>query len=305
MSEYADSYEKFKDITGYNIQGFFDDFVNFVNTQYPYIINYYSSGVIEESSFYELDRLQREVEKIEPLFILHRNTLDDIGMWYLLDTFSEIDTKLSTIRMSAKWTRSIYNAVRASAIKMEKILSPGQTFEKISEDLGALNPQDDWLSITVPQYIQEEDYSVQDGSKIFSVNLQNIRLNYIDNIVDTLNGKNILGKDISVDFKFDNDDLMTVNYEDSVFQALELITQSMQGCIPEFPEYGIPNEYIGTTINAFQYPVIFKAIMNMFQRDSRWKTVELLEVIRDKEAVFLKIKATVVSENEYIVNVPV
>lgn len=305
MSEYTNSYEKFKDITGYNIQGFFDDFVNFVNTKYPYIINYYNSGVIDEDSFYELDRLQREIEKIEPLFILHRNTLDDIGMWYLLETFSEIDTKLSTIRMSAKWTRSIYNAVRSSAIKMEKILSPGQTFEKIAEDLGAINPQDDWVNITTPQYIQEEDYSVQEGSKIFSVNLQNIRLNYIDNIVDTLNGKNILGKDISVDFKFAEDDLITVNYEESVFQALELITQSLQGCIPEFPEYGIPNDYIGTTVNAFQYPVIFKAIMNMFQRDSRWKSVELLEVVRDKEAIFLKIKATVVSENEYIVNVPV
>lgn len=305
MSEYTNSYNKFKDITGYDIQRFFDDFVNFVNTQYPYIINYYSSGVIDEGSFYELDRLQKEVEKIEPLFILHKNTLDDIGMWFLLETFSEIDTKLSTIRMSAKWTRSIYNAVRSSAIKMEKVLSPGQTFEGISQELGAINPQDDWLNITTPQYINEEDYSVENGSRIFSVNLQNIRLNYIDNIVDTLNGKNILGKDIGVDFKFENDDLQTVNYEESVFQALELITKSIQGCIPEFPEYGIPNDYIGTTINAFQYPVIFKALMNMFQRDSRWKTVELLEVVQEREAVFLKIKATVVSENEYIVNVPV
>lgn len=305
MSEYTNSYEKFKTVTGYNIQLFFSDFANFVNTKYPSIINYYSSGVIDEEAFYELDRLQREVEKIEPLFTLHKNTLNDIGAWYLLDTFTEVDTKLSTIRMSAKWTRSIYNAVRQAAIKMERVLSPGQTFEEVATDLGAINPQNDWINITVPQYINEEAYTVENGSRIFSINLQNIGLNYIDNIVDTLSGKNILGKDIKVDFNFLDDDLETVNYEESVFQALELITQSIQGCIPEYPEYGIPNDFIGTTVNAFQYPVIFKAIMNMFQRDSRWKTVELLEVVRDQDAVFLKLKATVVTENEYIVNVPV
>lgn len=305
MSEYTKAYEQFKLVTGYDIEKFFSDFVDFVNTYYPYIINYYNSGVINKESFYELERLQRETEKIEPLFSLHRNNLDNVGMWYLLDTFTEINTKLLTTKMSAKWTRSIYNAVRASAIKMEKVLSPGQTFEEIAKELDADNPQNDWVNITLPQYIEEEQYTVEDGSRIFSVNLQNIKLNYIDNIVDTLSGKNILGKDISVDFTFENDDLKTVNYEESVFQALDLITKSLQGSIPEFPEYGIPNDFIGTTVNAFQYPVIFKAIMNMFQRDSRWKTVELLEVKREQDAVFLKIKATVVSESSYIVNVPV
>lgn len=305
MSEYTNSYEKFKKVTGYDIQKFFSDFVNFVNTDYPSIIDYYSSGVINDAAFYEMERLLREVEKIEPLFVLHRNTLDDVGCWYLLDTFSEVYTKLLTTRMSAKWTRSIYNAVRASAIKMENVLSPGQTFEEVAESINATDPQNDWLNIVVPQYIREEDYTVEDGSRIFSINLQNVRLNYIDNIVDTLNGKNILGKDLSVDFTFENDDLKTVNYEDSIFQALELITQSVQGCIPEFPEYGIPSSFIGTTINAFQYPVVFKALMNMFQRDSRWKTVELLEVERKEDAIFLKLKATVVSEQSFITSVPV
>jgi hypothetical protein len=305
MSEYTNSYIKFKEVTGYDIQQFFSDFVNFVNTDYPYIIDYYGSGNINQAAFYELERLLRETENIEPLFSLHKNNLDDIGMWYLLDAFSDISTKLATTRMASKWTRSIYNAVRASAIKMEKVLSPGQTFEEIAEDLEAADPQNDWLNIVTPQYIREEDYTVENGSRIFSVNLQNIRLNYVDNVVDTLSGKNILGKDLSTDFIFEGDDLKTVQYEDSIFQALDLITKSVQGCIPEFPEYGIPSDFIGTTINAFQYPVVFKAIMNMFQRDSRWKTVELLEVERKEDAIFLKLKATAVTENSYITNVPI
>jgi hypothetical protein len=305
MSEYTTTYEKFKVITGYDIQSFFSQFTVFVSTYYPYIIDYYNSGSINRDAFYALDNLLVETEKIEPLFILHRNTLDDIGMWFLLDTFSEIKTKLLTVKMSAKWTRSTYNAVRSNTIKMQKVLSPGQTFEEVSKDLSAAKPQDDWVNITVPQYINEEDYSTEDGSQVFSINLRNIGLNYVNNIVDTLSGKNILGKDISADFSFENDDLKTVMYDDAIYQALDLILKSMQGSIPEFPEYGIPNEFIGTTVNAFKYPTVFKAIMNMFQRDSRWKTVELLEMVRDKDAIFLKIKASVVTENDYIVNVPI
>lgn len=305
MSEYTNTYEKFKVITGYDIQSFFSRFADFVSSYYPYIIDYYNSGEINREAFYELDSLFVEVEKIEPLFVLHRNTLDDIGMWFLLDTFSEIKTKLLTVRMSAKWTRSTYNSVRSNTIKVKKVLGPGQSFEEISNQLSALEPQNDWVNITIPQYINEEDYSVEDGSNIFSINLRNVGLNYIDNVVDTLSGQNILGKDISADFSFENDDLKTVLYEDALRQALDLILKSMQGAIPEFPEYGLPNEFIGTTVNAFQYPVVFKAIMNMFQRDSRWKTVELLEMVRSKEAVFLKLKATAVSESDYIVNVPI
>lgn len=304
-TDYINTYEKFKEITGYDIQVFFTRFTAFVSSYYPYIIDYYNSGEINRDAFYELDSLFKESDKIEPLFVLHRNTLDNIGMWFLLDTFSEIKTKLLTIRMSAKWMRSTYNAVRSNTIKVEKVLAPGQTFEEISNSLNASKPQDDWVNITIPQYITEEDYTQEDGSKIFSINLRNIGLNYIENIIDTLSGKNILGKDISTDFVFENDDLKTVMYDDAIYQALDMILKSMQGCIPEFPDYGIPNDYIGTNVNAFQYPVIFKAIMNMFQRDSRWKSVELLELERQKEAIFLKIKATAVTESNYIVNVPI
>lgn len=50
--------------------------------------------------------LTKESETIEPLFILHENTLDDISMWDILDNFTETQTKLSTIKSSARWLRS-------------------------------------------------------------------------------------------------------------------------------------------------------------------------------------------------------
>ena len=305
MNDYEKTYQSFQTITGYDIKAFFQSFLSFVTTYYPYIVNYYNTGVINREAFFELENLSREIEKIEPLFVLHKNTLSDIGMWFLLDTFTEIQTKVNTIRMSAKWMRSVYTSVRSNTIKVQKILNTGQNFEDVAMDLESLNPQDDWLNIVTPEYIREEDYSVDRGPSIFSVNLQNIGLNYVDNVVAPLSGKSVLGIDIDTSFSFEEDDIKTVVYDDSMTQALKIIMEALKGCIPEFPDYGLPNEYIGTTVNAFQYATVFKAIMNMFQRDSRWKTVELLDIVREEDSIFLKIKATAVSESDYLVTVPI
>lgn len=298
-------YEKFKNVTGYDIEAFFQSFVIFVTEQYPYIIDYYNGGKVEKEAFYQLDRISKEIGKIEPLFTLHSNTLNDIDSWELLDVFTEIETKIWTIRNSAKWLRSVFNYVRSNTIKVDRVLKTDENFEDVSEELGAENPQDDWLNITTPQYIEEEDYTPEDGSGIFSVNLQNIGLNYVDNIIDVLSGESILGIDIDKDFLFENDDLKIVAYDKAIEQALKLIQESLKGTYPEFENYGISDSFIGTTVNAIQYPSIFKDLMNMFQRDSRWKSVELLDVRRESDSIFLQIKVTAITENDYIINVPI
>lgn len=302
--DYQKIYENFKNITGYDIKSYFERFVSFVNTQYPSVVEYYNSGNLNEAAFRELEILLRESNKIEPFFSLYKDTLDNISNWMLLDAFTEVSHKLLTIRNSARWMRSSYTSTRNDNIQLDRVLRSDETFEDISRELGQENPQNDWLSIVTPQYIEEEDYTSSD-SRIFKVMLRNQGINHIDSVVDTMSGLNILGKDIDISFSFENDDLKTVSFDKAMEQSLSLILQSMQGAIPEFVEYGLPNEFIGTNVSAFQYSAIFKSIMNMFQRDSRWKSVELMDVSREEDSIFLKIKATSVSNNDYIVKTPI
>lgn len=297
-------FEKFLSATGYDIQSFFQRFVDFCNSDYSYIIDYYNGGSMNGEAFKRLLNLSNEADIIEPLFTLYENVLDDISMWDILDDFTEIQTKLLTIKNSAKWFRSA-NVDRTNTIQLKKTLRTNENFEDVSRQLEDLNPQDDWMKITIPQYIEEENYNVQDGSSIFNINLKNVGLNYVNNVVDTLVDDNILGRDIATSFIFENDDLVIVEKENAMRQALKIIMEALKGCIPEFVDYGIPNEFIGTTYNAIQYPIIFKSLMNMFQRDSRWASVELLDVYIDQDAVFLKIKAKTVTKTDYLVNIPI
>lgn len=300
-----EKYTKFKTVTGYDIESFFSDFVTFVNQYYPSIVEYYNGGEIDQESFYRLDRLTKDMDKIDALFVLHSDTLDDIDSWELLDIFTEIQTKIWTIRNSAKWLRSVFNGVRSNTIQMNQILSTNESFEDVVEkDMYSINPQDDWLNIVVPQYITEEDYTTT-TSPIFAINLQQNSLGYIDTVVDTLDGKSILGIDIDKNFQFEDNDLKVVIYDDAIRQALELIQGSLKGFYPEFPDYGISNEIIGTTINAIQYPSIFKNLINMFQKDGRWKSVELIDLYTEQDSVFIKIRATTVTKNDYIISIPI
>lgn len=300
-----DAFEKFYNITGYDIKSYFQKFVDFCANDYPLIVDYYSNGgEMNKDSFLRLVELVRESETIEPLFILHENTLDDISMWDILDNFTETQTKLSTIKSSARWLRSS-SLDRNNTLQMEKTLRTGERFEDVARQLNSTNPEDDWMNITIPQYIEETDYSFSDGGNKFYINLKNAGNNYLDTVVDVLVGDNILGRDIDVNFVFENDDLKIVVGDDAIRQALDTILSSQKGAIPEFKDYGIANEFIGTTVNAIQYPSIFKDVMNMFQRDSRWDSVELIDVKREEDAVFLSLQCKTVTKKDYLINVPI
>ena len=298
-----DKFEKFNQITGYDIKSFFKSFVDFSNTYYPSIVSFYQGGIVNADAFKTLDNLIASANVIEPLFSLHSDTLDDISMWDILDDFTEIQTKLETIKNSDRWLRSS-SIGRDNTIQISRKLRSGEDFETVSLEK---DPENDWRNIVTPQYIEEEDYDDIDGMRnTFYINMRNTGSNEVSTVIDTLIGDKILGKDISVKFSFDEtSDLITVNGHDAMIQALNIIASSLTGSIPEFPDYGISNEFIGTTVNAIQYPSIFKSVMNMFQRDSRWESVELLDLRIKEDNVFLTVKAKAITNQEYLTNITV
>lgn len=301
-----DKFEKFNQITGYDIKSFFKSFVDFSNTYYPSIVSFYQGGIVNADAFKTLDNLIASANVIEPLFSLHSDTLDDISMWDILDDFTEIQTKLETIKNSDRWLRSS-SIGRDNTIQISRKLRSGEDFETVSLEKGDEDPENDWRNIVTPQYIEEEDYDDIDGMRnTFYINMRNTGSNEVSTVIDTLIGDKILGKDISVKFSFDETgDLITVNGHDAMIQALNIIVSSLTGSIPEFPDYGISNEFIGTTVNAIQYPSIFKSVMNMFQRDSRWESVELLDLRIKEDNVFLTVKAKAITNQEYLTNITV
>lgn len=297
--------ENFQKLTGYDIKKYFEDFVLFCNNNYPLIVAYYTGqdGVDVKDSFDFLEKLLKNSEEIEPLFYLKSNGLSRIDSWELLDYFTECQTKLWTINNSSKWLRSSRIGRYSSGSVVDRILKTSETFENVSNDLGSSNSDDDWVDISKNNFIEEEDYDYEKCDKLFKIYYNTSGYHDITNIVDNLDSEKILGKDIDANFRFENGDIATVEYEEAVKQSFNTILSSLKGSIPEFPEYGLPNEVLGSSINAVQYPILFKHLINMFQRDERWAEVNLLDIFKNEDKIFMTINAKTVTNNYYKTNI--
>jgi len=303
----VEAIQKFKNLTGYNIQGFFEDFVLFCNNYYPLLVAYYTgqSDVSVNDSFGRLDNLMQQAREIEPLFTLKANGLTGMSSWELLDTFTECQTKLWTINNSSRWLRSAIIGRYGSNIALDRVLKTRENFEIVANELGITDPQNAWFDIAKNNFVEEEDYDANSAGGMFKINIRQSGNFDIPNVVDNLSSEKILGRDMDADFRFENNDVATVDYELAVKQAFNTILNCVKGSVPEFIDYGIPNDIPGSSVNAVQYPTLFKHIMNMFQRDARWVQVNLLDVYQESDCIYMKISAKTVTNNYLETNIQI
>jgi hypothetical protein len=297
-------FNKFKNTTGYDILEFFNRYSSFMDIYYPSIINYYSGGALDQNAFFELDYLLKEVTKIEPLFLLNTNRMDTVDMWELLDLFSDVQVKLLTINKTGKWMRSSRLNTNETGVKIDKIQYQNETIEMMANDLGYSDPQNDWMNIAINNQAKEEDYTLEGGT-IFSVVFQNNSNIGLDNIVDSGQGKRVLGKDVAKKISFINNDLDVVEFEEAIAQSFEIKMNVQRNSIPEFPEYGINNELIGTNAAALSYPALFRDVLALFRQDKRWSNVNLLDIYRKDDMIFMKIEATSILKDSLVTNINV
>lgn len=299
-------FERFQTITGYDIKSYLENFVLFCRNSFPTIVQYYNGKTVDTKKvFSELDYLLEQTETIESLFALKANQMDTIDYWELLDVFTNSQTKLWTINNSSKWFRSAIIGRYGDNTVVQRTLKSRETFENVASSLGISESDDSWVDIARPNQVEEEDYTPDDGSPMFRINMKTSGVSPIDNIVDSLSEKSILGKDIDKKFTFSGNDLATVEYDDAVRQALDTILNSIQGSIPEFPEYGFADTAIGVSMKALSYPTIIKNMMDMFSRDGRWDEVNILDLYVKDDNVFCKINARTVTNNYIVTNVQI
>lgn len=296
-------FEKFKDITGYNILPFFEGFLLFSRNYYPDVVQYYSGNQVDMGrAFSLLDKLLQTAEKIDSIFYLKSFEFSTVDFWWLLDLFTDCQTKLWTINNSSRWLRSAIIDRYSDAVVSERLLKTRETFEGVARSLGLSDPDNSWVDIVTNNMIEEEDYSPVGNQTMFKINLRTSGNFDAQNIVDNLSGKNILGKDIDKNFRIDGD-IVTVEFDDAIKQSLDTILGCIKGSIPEHPDYGIASNTYGTTIKALSYPTIFKDILNMFSRDGRWSEVNIIDLYSKNDCIFVKINAKTITNNYLVSNI--
>ena len=296
--------ETFRNITGYDISAFFDEYLDFIDNYYISVIDYYNGADINAEAFDRLERLTLQLNRIEPLIDLHQNNFQTIDMWEIVDRYGDIFSNLLTINNLGRWLRSSRTTQYDGNIKLDRVLRQGETFELVAAEIGSQNRQDDWAIIAIENLVEEEQYTTSGGA-MFSVTLRNNFAFDLPNIIDFATGDNLYGKDIHRGFNFVNNDLQVVTFRDALKQTLQTILETRRGSIPEFPDDGIDDELIGSNVNSFQYPILFRNILNLFNRDPRFTEVNLIDLFRDADAIIMRIEVITLLRDRLITNINV
>lgn len=292
--------EGFTELTGYDLVGFMTDFADFFEKNSPSIIDFYK-GILEElpsSNIDELERLIKEVNKIEEIFISNRDSFNTSNYCDLVDICGDIKVKLLTIQNTSKWVRSSITLNNYSSnIEVDVTLNQNETLERLAKKVGYLEENDDWIDLALRNDIIEEDYTSQGGLRL-KVSLQNNSKINVLSVVDSVQGDSVYGIDIQKVLEFENDDLKTLSYKDTISQAFNIALNLRRGDNQEFPIDGLESSLIvGQNFNSILYPSIFRQYYQVFAKDDTFKNITILDIKQvtdktlSKDMVQLKVQA--------------
>lgn len=293
--------DEFREITGVDIAQFFEDYITFVDTHLQRIIDYYNGADIDQDAFNFFDSLKDQANNIENTFSQYLKRFCTTDYWELVDRLGDIQVKLSTVDNLSRWQRSSRLNRFDSNVSIEYIQGENETLERISRGAGFINYENDWQQLAIDNNTIEEDYTSQ-GGVILNIVLANNANFQIRNIVDNLNGDNLKGKDIKNKIEFENNDIVTVTGDEAIEQTLNNIFSTLKGSIPEFLEDGIDPNVIGSNVTLIQYPTIFRGLIELIQKDDRFNSITLIDVVREDDNVFMQIRVDTKAGNAFFRN---
>jgi hypothetical protein len=270
-------FETFKDITRFDIQLYFEDYVSFIESDYQRIVDFYEKGSeLSSTIITKLKDLYNRMLQINDLFNIYNDRLSSttVEAWELLDYFEQTKVNLLTIINSSRWLRSTKNIFFNNSVNHNYILKQGQSFEQLSNEIGNSDIHNTWSNIAVDNNIREEDYTFEGGAKL-KISFTN-NFNYtVNSVIDSISGEKLYGKDVNRFFYFENNDLAVLEYRENIIQQTKILLGLVKGSVPEFPLDGISKDFLGTNINALQYPTILRQQAEVFEKDDRYKSISV------------------------------
>ncbi|SHL14835.1 hypothetical protein SAMN05444266_102212 [Chitinophaga jiangningensis] len=274
---------KFEQITGKAIGQYLQRALRFFQQDYPLLEAYYAGNLssVKSDPFATLAALEAETQVYLTAFQTHGVQLNNSRWWFLLEEIEQIDSRLKTIRNISRWARSTrsntaFNNQRA----FDYVMPAGQTLERISRDmLKEALPEDSWAEIAIGNNIREEDYTPDGGVPLKLTQSAGPRTIQVSAVVDTMEGKRILGKDLHRALQFADNDLLTLTEEETVFQSVEILASLKVNDNPHAPNDGLQTAVIiGGNRASLNFPVISRQMTATFASDDTLKDFQINDI---------------------------
>lgn len=287
----VDMISDFTAVTLYDPTTFFSDYISFTDTDYPSIVDYFTgvSKVYPTSSFQNLSSLTKEGQKIESIMQANSSAMSSYEYWIVAEQIDDINNALATANNASRWLRSSITSNKYTpSVQVSYMTRQNQGLEDIERDiLKSDDPEEDWVDTALSNGLREEDYSLS-GGYLIKVTYNNAKSINIQSIVDNIDTSDkTYGLDIAQRLTFVNNDLQVLSYKDTAFQSALILGGLVQGDNPTYPNMGISNQFIGSSIAAIAYPALFRQLATNFSTDDSFKDFAIIDVKRSQDIIYI------------------
>ena len=276
-----DILEEFKKITSKDIDSFLRKCISFFKKEYLTIAAYYNGDLkeIESSNFTTFQLLKEECSEMLIAFQNNSRYFNNIKWWELLEYIEAVSSRFDTLNSIHKWSRSSLGKNSYSAnLSVQYVSKQNQTLEKVSTDVLGLS-EAEWYDIAIDNDLAEEDYSLEGGQDLRLKASQNIQKIEINSVVDVMVGKSIYGKDIKRQMQIVDNDIVTLDYDETILQSVDILISLKKGDNPMFPSMGLQSAVvIGSNRATLNFPIIARQLGEVFSSDDSLKNFSLKEL---------------------------
>lgn len=293
-----DILDEFKKITGTDVGLFFSNAIAFFTVDYNRIVAYYSGSrvVVDKGVFDNFDNLRKDCSNIFAIFHSLNKSLNNLKWWTVLEFVEQIDSRLNTLEVINKWSRSSLKNVGYSPFyQVDYLTKQNQTLERVVKDILNDEDQDDWYDLAISNNLREEDYTLSGGTDL-KLNLPIINNGIqVDSVVAVMVGKAIYGNDVYKKIQFDtvNNDLTVLNYDDTIVQSVNILAFLKMNDNPAAPNDGLQREVaVGGTRAIMNFPVIQRQMAATFATDDTLKNFTITSMSVDQDGLLINFEVT-------------
>ena len=260
---------------------FINDFLRFINIDYPEIYNFYSgnSKTLDEVNYKNYLAVLEYSKFISSKIFISDGLLKTYKDWQFVDYFEDLLSELQFMGKIGKFLRSSKTNYNFSGeVEFPYTLGANETLEQVSSSIaGDEDYQNDWVDIAIRNDLDEIKYNKNGGNNLsINVNLTSENSN-IKGVIDIMVGSNILGKDIKKELTFYDDDVLVLSPDDTAFQSVVILSNLFKGDCPENLTFG-RTRIIGNTKHTTALSTTVRELVETFTSDDTLKNFKVKEI---------------------------
>ena len=299
--------EIFQNKTNFPLADFLVEANSFFSNEFNDIVNFYSGNknTLDRSQIKKLNSLSEKAIYLQRIFRDNKYKFNTVDFWELLDIIEDIKVKLSTSQNMSKYLRStINNSVdKKNGFVFDTILENQETLEDINLKKLKNTYEEDWFDIALENDLKEIDWDIS-GGKELKLRKKIFQSDLVTSMIDNTVGEKIYGRDIKKKLTFEDDDLKSLDYKETVNQTVEILASLNKGDIPEYREIGIPiGLYKGSNFSRLNYSSIVRELNKNFSTDDLFSNFNILEMEYKEGDLYIKYEVNTKYELVIIKNI--